>query len=134
MARDLVFPSTFNWPPRWLDIFEGDSLVRVEEIAEDGALVIRAEIPGVDPEKDVELTVDKGMLTLHVERREEKEERPHRRRRSEFRYGSFSRTIPLPAGATEDDVKATYDNGILEVRIPLAEHDAEARKVPILKV
>jgi HSP20 family protein len=134
MAQDLLFPSAFGWPRRWMDLFDGDSFMRVEEIEQDGVLLVRAELPGVDPEEDVELTVDNGMLTLHAERHEEKEQRAHRRRRSEFRYGSFSRSIPLPAGATEDDVKAVYKNGILEVRIPLVEHEAEAKKVPILTV
>ena len=136
MARDLVSPAhtLFSWPPRWMDLFDSDSFIRVEEIVEDHTLVIRAELPGVDPEKDVELMVDKGVLMLRAERHEEKEDQGHLRRRSEFRYGSFSRSIPLPVGATDDDVKATYTNGILEVRLPIAGRQAEAHKIPILAV
>jgi HSP20 family protein len=134
-GRELVWPwrSHLAWPPRWAELFDEDSFIRVEEVMEDGALVIRAELPGVDPDKDIELTVENGVMTLHAERREESEEKKRHRRRSEFRYGSFSRTIALPAGATEDDVKATYDNGILEVRVPVNGAKAEARKVPITK-
>jgi HSP20 family protein len=112
-------------------VFEEDALIRVEEVVEDGTLVIRAELPGVDPDRDVELTVEKGMLVLHAERREANEEEGRILRRSEFRYGSFSRIMALPAGATEHDVKATYTDGILEVRVPVDLEQAHAKKVPI---
>jgi len=134
-GREMVWPwrSHVTWPPRWMELFDDDSFIRVEEVREDGALVIRAELPGVDPEKDVEIVVENGVLTLHGERREESEDKRRHRRRSEFRYGSFSRTIPLPVGATEEDVKATYENGILEVRVPVDGQKAEAKKVPITR-
>ncbi len=125
--------SMMHWPTRWMDIFEEGDLIRVEEAMEDHTLVIRAELPGVDPEKDVELTVDKGILTLHAERREEKEVKGRHSNRSEFRYGSFSRSVSLPAGATEDDIKATYTDGILEVRVPIDGEKAEAKKIAITK-
>src|ERR1022692_933607 len=122
-ARSLMewsprFP-VVRWPGRWLDLFEDDGLIRVEEVVEDHTLVIRAELPGVNPDKDVELTVDNGRLTLRAERREEKEEKDRHRRRSEFRYGSFTRSVQLPPGAGQDDVKATFTDGILEVRVPV---------------
>lgn len=120
-----------RWPAHWTDLFEESDFIRVEELTEGNTLVIRAELPGVDPEKDVELTVDNGVLTLHAERREEKEEKGRERRRSEFRYGSFSRSMTLPPGATEDDVQATYTNGILEVRVPVDGEKAEAKKIQI---
>src|SRR4051794_36902369 len=78
--------------------------IRIEEYTEDGHFVVRAELPGVDPEKDVELTVESGMLTIQAKRSEQKADKE----RSEFRYGSFVRSIPLPAGANEDDITATY--------------------------
>jgi HSP20 family protein len=135
MAKDIVSPSRSqtSWPVRLLDLFNEEPFIRVEEVHEDGTLIIRAELPGVDPDKDVELVVDKGILTLHVERRENKEEKGNRYRHSEFRYGSFSRSLTLPAGATEDDVKATFENGILEVRIPVDGEKAETKKIKITK-
>jgi len=134
-GMELVWPwrSHLAWPPRWSELLDEDSFIRVEEVVKDGELVIKAELPGVDPDKDVELVVDKGVLTLHAERREESKEEKGERRRSEFRYGSYSRSVALPAGATEDDVKATYENGILEIRIPVNKDKAVARKVPITK-
>ncbi len=134
-AHELVSParSLLTWPGRWMDLFDDESFIRVEEVVEDGTLVIRAELPGVDPEKDVELFVENGVLAMRAERRQEKETKDRHRRRSEFRYGSFARSIGLPAGATEKDVKATYENGILEVRVPVEGDKAEARKVPITR-
>lgn len=126
-----------RWPARWPDLFEEEGFIRVEEEMQDHTLVIRAELPGVDPDKDVQVTVDNGVLTLHAERRdehqEEHEKKGRHRRRSEFRYGSYSRSLVLPEGATEDDVKATFTDGILEVRVPVSGSKTEPKKVPITR-
>lgn len=92
--------------------------------------MLRAELPGIDPEKDVEIALRDGMLSIKAERREEKREG----RRSEFHYGTFTRTMRLPAGAVESDVKATYHDGILEVSVPLAEEKMpEPKRIPVVK-
>ncbi|MBP2706998.1 Hsp20/alpha crystallin family protein [Microbispora sp. RL4-1S] len=101
--------------------------IRFEDYTDDGRYVLRAEVPGIDPERDVEITVANGILTIHAERRQE-EKRGHR---TEFRYGSFTRSIPLPPNADENDVKASYDNGILEVKVRLAEEKERAKRIPI---
>ncbi len=102
--------------------------IRVEDYVEDGHYIVRAELPGIDPEKQVEITVARGVLTIRAERQEEHEGRY----RSEFRYGVFSRHIPLPASADEDDIKASYREGVLEIRIGLKEKPAEpARQIPV---
>jgi HSP20 family protein len=117
---------TFGWP--WFDegrmltqrlLGLGEGLVRVEEFMDAGTYVVRAEMPGINPERDVEITVANGMMTIRAERREETKEKVDGGFRSEFRYGSFSRTVGLPAGAKEDAVTATYADGILEVRVPV---------------
>lgn len=110
------------WPmrrPLWFG-FETprDEMIRVEEFRDEDTLVVRAELPGIDPEKDVEVTASDGMLHLHAERREERKDDENGAHRRELRYGSFSRTLPLPPGAKEDDIKASYKDGMLEVRIP----------------
>jgi HSP20 family protein len=102
----------------------GGQVLRVEDYVDDGQYVIRAELPGVDPNNDVDLTVENGVLTIKAERREEKREG----RRSEFRYGSFTRSVTLPSGADEENVSATYKDGILEVRIPLKPEQKPERK------
>lgn len=99
---------------QWL----ADAFIPVDEYHQDGVLVIRAEIPGIDPEKDVDLTVSEGMLHISVERREEEAVEGELYVRKELHYGSFQRSLPLPEGVSEADVKAAYKDGILEIRIP----------------
>jgi HSP20 family protein len=112
---------------RWTDM---DGLIRVEEFHDDGTLVVRADLPGIDPEKDVELTVADGMLHIEAERREEEKKEDQGYLRQELRYGSLARTLPLPEGVTGSDIKATYKAGILEVRIPEPKQEP-AKKIPI---
>jgi HSP20 family protein len=104
-------------------------LMRVEDFVRDGSYVIRAELPGIDPEKDVEVTVANGLLTIKAERREEITDKHH----SEFHYGTFSRSVTLPAGADEEHVTAVYGHGILEVCVGLAKSAADktVRKIPV---
>lgn len=106
-------------------LLEGDvetSWPRVEEYRDGDTVVIRAELPGIDPEQDVELTVADDVLHLRAERRERTEHKDKGGYRSEFRYGSFSRALPLPAGCRDEDISAAYRDGVLEVRVPVAGH------------
>jgi HSP20 family protein len=121
-----------DWPRAWADWFE-DTLPRVEEFEDGDTMVVRAEMPGLDPARDIEITLTDGTLRIRAERRNESRTDDAKGYRTEFRYGSFARTVNLPAGATQDDVKASYRDGILEVRIPLDTERAEARKVPIAR-
>lgn len=107
--------------------------VRVEEYVEDHTMVVRAELPGIDPDKDVSITVSEGALEIEAERTQTHTSETAQEFRSEFRYGSSRRVVPLPAGAHEDDVSASYDDGILEVRVPLSEEPTEEkpRTIPI---
>jgi len=110
--------------------FAGLQMMRVEDFQDGDQYVMRAELPGIDPDKDVELEVQDGVLTIKAERREERKD-PHR---SEFRYGSFSRSVTLPAGADENDVTASYRDGILEIRVPVKEEQkTEPRRITIAK-
>jgi len=120
----------------WLDApwapllpFSPANMFRVEDYVEDNNYVVRAELPGMDPDKDIEITVQNGTLTIHAERREETKEA----HRSEFRYGSFTRSVALPDRADTEHIIATYDKGILEVRVPLPEAKAEGRRIAITK-
>jgi HSP20 family protein len=120
----------------WLDApwapllpFTAARRFRVEAYVKDNRYVVRAELPGMDPDKDVEITVEDRTLTIHAERREEHKE-PHR---SEFRYGSFTRSVVLPQHADTEHITATYDNGILEVSVPMPESKPEGRRIAITK-
>lgn len=126
------WPAFPRWPEAWRSrLLEGWEPLRVEEVQEDDALVVKAEMPGIDPDQDVEITVSDQTLHIRAERRQESRSEEDGRVRSEFRYGSFARSVPLPAGATEEDVQASYKDGILEVRIPVDEHKAEARRIEV---
>ena len=109
-----------------------EDMIHVDEFRENGTLVIRAELPGIDPKKDVELTVADGMLTIEAERHEDKQVEEKGYLRRELRHGSFTRTLPLPTKVTEADIKANYKDGILEIRVP-APQAVPAKKIPIGK-
>jgi HSP20 family protein len=111
--------------------FTGEPMIRMEDYVEDSQYVLRAELPGIDPDKDVEITVKEGVLTVKAERREDKKDS----QRSEFHYGLFTRSMALPAGADENDVVATYKDGILEVRVAMmAEEAQEPKRISVAKV
>lgn len=116
--------------------FEGDldSWLRTEEYREAGNLVIKAEVPGIDPEKDVDITLTGDQLRITVRREEKSEHRDKEGYRSEFRYGTFSRAVTLPGFADQTDVKASYRDGVLEVRVPLPEETTQQqRKIPVTR-
>jgi len=129
-----------EWPPvswqRWRRLFEFDDehWLRVEEFHDGDTLVVRAELPDIDPDKDVEVTTANGFVRIHAHREQKSEHKEKRGYRSEFRYGEFERDIKLPADAVGKDVKATYSNGVLEVRIPCPEKTHEvSTKVPVTR-
>ena len=88
----------------------------------------------MDPEKDVEISLHDGLLHLSCQRAEKQEERDNGSFHSEFRYGRFERAVALPAGATVEDVSATYKDGVLEVRLPLKAATQAAAKVPVQRI
>ncbi|MEM6105747.1 Hsp20/alpha crystallin family protein [Mycobacterium sp. 050272] len=120
-----------DWSEFWSDLRNGvpsalrrGNLIRLEDETQDGHYLLRAELPGIDPAKDVDITVRNGQLTIKAQRSEKTQSNG----RSEFSYGSFMRSITLPAGADEDDIKASYDKGILTVDVALPEQTAATEK------
>ena len=127
-----LFPGLVDWlespwagPPQ----FTAAQSFRVEEVARDNHYVIRAELPGLDPERDIEVTVEGSTLTIHAERRQE-DNGPYR---SEFRFGSLTRLVTLPAKVDAKDVTARYERGVLEVSVPAPEVRPEGVRVVIEK-
>lgn len=104
-ARGIT--KTAAWSPN-LDVFEKDN-----------RLIARADLPGLKKE-DVTVEVADGYLTISGERTHEAEEKKENFYRCEREYGSFYRTIPLPEDVKFEEVTATFENGVLEVRVPLA--------------
>jgi HSP20 family molecular chaperone IbpA len=113
------FPSFAGLRP----VFE-PKVMKLEDEMKNGRYEVRAEIPGIDPEKDVEVTVHDGLLTIKAERSEKSEFNG----RSEFSYGSFVRAVSLPPGANEDDITADYTKGILTVSVGVSDKTEPAAK------
>lgn len=107
---------------------EFDFAPGVELHREGDDLDLSLELPGIDPEKDVKLQLRDGRLVISGERRKETNEKGY----TEFSYGSFSRTIGLHPGVTEDQVTANYDSGVLHVRVAGAYADrVPSKSIPI---
>lgn len=113
-----VVPDLIDWfeePFLTLRPYLGQA-IKVEDYTEDGHYVVRAEVAGVDPDKGLEVWTGAGYLTIRAVRSDKVEDK----HRSEFRYGSFSRTIQLPPAVDTDDVTAEYANGILTIKLGLS--------------
>ena len=91
----------------------------VECYVKDGSLVVRADVPGLEP-KDIEINVLENVLTIKGERKSEQEIKKENYLRREVSYGAFERRMNLPEGAMTDKVKAIFKNGVVEVTVPLA--------------
>ncbi len=102
---------------------------RVDVSETDKALIVKADLPGVDP-KDVELLVRDGFLTIRGEKKEEREENQKNFHRVERFFGEFYRSIPLPVGADEANVLASSKKGVLTVTIP-KKPEAQPKKIPV---
>lgn len=118
-ARGVEGEGNVTWMPT-IDVFSRDD-----------DLVIRAELPGIDPKRDVDISVRDGTLVIRGERKYEQRTEQADRYLTEIFYGSFLRTVPLPDGVKASDIKARYDNGILEVVVPKAAQLSPSTKVPI---
>lgn len=104
---------------------------RVDITQKDNELVVCADLPGMSKD-DVKVDVSDNAITIQGERHRESEEERGGIYRSERSYGSFYREIPLPEGAMTDQAKATFRNGVLEIRMPAPpEHVNRGRRLEI---
>lgn len=104
------------------------------DIAEtDTEVEVTADLPGLD-EKDVQVTLEDNLLNIHGEKKAEHEERKKNYHLMERSYGAFQRTIPLPSGIDQKKVKATFKQGVLQVKLPkLPEAQAQSKQIKIEK-
>jgi HSP20 family protein len=102
-AEESLTTSSFA-PP--VDVYEDEHNV-----------TLKIEVPGID-EKDIDVHIENNLLTVHGERKFEKEEKEENFRRVERQYGSFTRTFTLPPTVDAEKVSASYDKGILKVTLP----------------
>jgi HSP20 family protein len=118
------------WPERW---FRADELdVRapaVDVFEEKDDIVVKAEIPGMDKD-NIQVNLTDHTLTIKGEKKKEEEVKEENYFRSERSYGTFLRTVELPRDVHADKVKATFKNGVLEVRMPKTE-EAKAKEIKV---
>lgn len=110
-------PAMANWTPT------SDIVEKTDEI------LITAELPGIE-EKDVEVQIENGVLTIQGERKAEKETEEKGFRRIERAYGSFFRSFTLPPNVEPEKIAANFANGVLEVHIPKSE-SAKPRAIKV---
>lgn len=93
--------------------------------------MVDVELPGVDVDKDVVVELDRGRLVVKGERRDERSEESAGRTLREVRYGSFSRSFGVPAHVKADAISATYDAGVLRIRIAAAYKGVDAQRIEV---
>ena len=108
----------------------GDFVPSVDMFEEGNELIIKAELAGIKKE-DIKVEVAGNMLTLSGEKRGEEKVQKKDYYRVEQSYGTFSRTLELPEGTKLDEVKASYKDGLLEIRIPKIAESRKSHTVPI---
>jgi len=122
---------TRGWPTMgWPTAGRTAELMPSMDVAEtDKEIEITAELPGLE-EKDVQVNVADNVLTIKGEKKSEKEQKDKNYRMFERSYGSFSRTLELPAGINPDNIKASLVNGVLKVTVPKPA-PAQVKKVEV---
>ncbi len=108
---------------------EGVIVPNIELYDRKNEIVLRAEIPGVE-KKDIDLTITENALTIKGEIKRQEEVKDEDYYAAEIRYGTFSRTIPLPVEVDSENAKATYKNGILEIVLPKKE-EAKPKEIKV---
>jgi HSP20 family protein len=118
------------WPDRWFRGEEMDLKVPTVDLFEEkDDIVVKAELPGIDKD-NIEVKLNDHTLTIKGEKKKEEEVKEENYYRSERSYGSFLRTLELPKDVHADKVKATFKNGVLEVRMPKTE-EAKAKEIKV---
>lgn len=129
---ERMFEDFFDrrWPMRWWPSRTAEislPAVDLDLYEEKGEIVAKAELPGLTKE-DIEVKITENVLTIKGEKKKEEEVKEKDYYRSERSYGSFMRSLELPREVQAEKIKATFKNGILEVRLPVSE---EAKKKEI---
>ena len=135
-AMDSLFDRTFgsfNWDSPFLQkpLFRGFT-PELESYVKDNQLVYRLAIPGVDP-KDVDLSILGNQVTVKAERKTPSEVKEENWKSQGFYYGKFEQTFTLPEGSETEKVSATFNNGLLEISVPV-QKTYSGRKIELKQV
>jgi HSP20 family protein len=125
---DRLFENFFESGPRALgNLSAWEPAVEVADTKD--AIIVKAQVPGI-PKDNIQINVTDDAITLKGEMKEEEKKEEKNYTRREFRYGAFSRTMPLPAMVQADKATAQLKDGVLEITIPKSEK-AKVKAVPI---
>ena len=119
-AMDRLFEDSFVRPRTWAGLLESGPGLPLDVTATADEIRVEASLPGFKPD-EVEITVEDGTLTISGQSKEERTQESGSYLLQEIRRGSFSRSVALPAGLEADKASATFENGVLTLRIPKAE-------------
>ncbi len=128
---DRFLSDRWVFGPQATDLFRWSDPLRIDVSETDDDVTIKLEAPGVAPE-DLDVNVAGQMLTIRGEKRQEQEDCKRNYHYVERRFGSFQRTIPLPAGVDADHVSATAHNGVITIQMPKLP-DAKPKRIPVKK-
>jgi HSP20 family protein len=128
-SLDDLFSRFFEGQP-----FEGTAFGEagppaIETLSKNGNFIVRLDLPGVDP-KEVDISVTDDVLMVKGERKRKEEKKEGEYTRTEVSYGSFERSLRLPAKIDADRIKASYESGVLEIAVPMPK-ELEPKKVQI---
>src|SRR3982074_675127 len=112
-----LFRESYNEPGRDESLAAAGFAPAVDVYEDEHNVTLKIEVPGID-EKDIDIRVENNLLTVHGERKIEKEEKEENYRRVERQYGSFTRTFTLPNTVDTENVQASYDKGVLKITLP----------------
>ncbi len=111
-----LFEESVAVPGRSEELGFGSFLPPVDVYEDEHAISLKMDVPGID-QKDIDIRVENNILTVHGERKLEKEEKKENFQRVERQYGSFTRSFTLPNSVDTDNVSAEYSNGLLKIRL-----------------
>jgi HSP20 family protein len=137
LFRPLLGARVRPAPPEAVPGFRRPFLPATDVYAKDGRLVVKLELPGLDPATDISVTLVEGDLVVRGERKRTDEVKDEAYYRMETSYGMFERRIPLPGGVAPKDIEAEYKEGILEIQVPVAPkvlEEAKPTTIPIKSI
>ena len=111
-----LFQDSFGGPGREEALTTSSFAPAVDVYEDEHNITLKIEVPGID-EKDIDIRVENNLLTVHGERKFEKEEKEENYRRVERQYGSFTRSFNLPSTVDGENITADYDRGVLKVKL-----------------
>ncbi len=128
-AMDRLLEGSFLWPGRF-DLFTGQSFpIDLYESNDHQQYIVEATVPGFKPE-EIQITAQGGQLTIHATKKQEQKQEKGGYVRRERYEGEMTRVVTLPGAIDESKVEATYEHGVLTVRIPKAE-GAQPKQIPV---